>query len=75
MGSSDDQIAKLWQLELARANIDDKGIDFISENLGRLEKPEFIPNVFQLINLYKNNLSLHAPRKPMLSIEEANELY
>lgn len=72
MGEFDQETAKLFQLELAKSGIGSKGIKFISNNLRNLERPEFIPNVFQLIKLYQNTQTIRVivPRKRMKSLDE-----
>jgi hypothetical protein len=53
MGDANGQIAKLWRREFLKNNIGFDEIVLIGNNLGELKNPEFIPNVFQLINIVK----------------------
>jgi hypothetical protein len=51
MGLVDSTIANLWRHEFKKNSIGYNEIVLIGNNLGTLRNPEFIPNVFQLINL------------------------
>ena len=51
MGSSSEQTANLWRNEFKKANIGYDEIVIIGNNLSKLERPGFIPNVFQLIDI------------------------
>lgn len=54
MGSDNSATSNLWRNEFRKKNIGYNEIVIIGNNLGNLRKPEFIPNVFQLIELVKD---------------------
>ena len=51
MGNSDGQTAQVWIYEMSEASLVSDDIVNIAKNLRRLKNPEFIPNVFQLIQI------------------------
>ena len=53
MGSVDGSVAKLWRHEFKKSGIEFDEIVLIGNNLGELDRPEFIPNVFQLIGIVR----------------------
>ena len=50
----DGEVSNLWRFEFKRHGIGFDEIVLIGNNLGELNRPEFIPNVFQLIQIVKN---------------------
>lgn len=53
MGDVDGHVAKLWRMEFEKHGIGYDETVLIGSNLGELDRPEFIPNVFQLIGIVK----------------------
>ena len=53
LGLCDGETANLWWFEFQKNKIDFNEFVLIGNNLGELSKPEFIPNVFELIALAK----------------------
>lgn len=53
MGFVDGDVANLWRYEFEKHGICFEEIVLIGNNLGELDRPEFIPNVFQLIGIVK----------------------
>lgn len=55
MGEPNSDIGLLWRNEFEKNNIGFNEIVFIGNNLGNLDNPGFIPNVFQLIKIVKDD--------------------
>ena len=57
MGKESGQTAILWRKEFQKESIGFDEMVIIGNNLGKLKSPEFIPNVFQLIDLAKKEIN------------------
>lgn len=57
MGEFDGDVAKMYQIQFARAGYGTDELRHMRENLIQI-RPEFIPTVYQLINIYENSVSI-----------------